>query len=435
MSYSPDTSSRAYKKALRLHNKSKKTPAAEVLPALREQEKQYKSRFPPPSLDDALDIRAVWQDPDDAAQVWKGSPDAVRIESIGCLSEERPHAKAYGIPELPGFLLLPGFLRPNEQRRLIKAILEDYAKAPNENNLDIHYILPEDGIWPSWKAYNDRKAKGYSEEPIIATKASASDMNVPGSSRVLIENPPASVENLAEFQALEKPPAAPSATLSPSPLSSLVHKLRWSNIGYFYHWGTKSYQFDRELTPIPSYIQQICKECVSSVNWSDVWRDGADMKAGRWDTEYPDWSEWPKTYEPDAGIINFYQLKDTLMAHVDRSELSSTSPLVSISLGSACVFLIGGLTREEKAIPIVLRSGDVVIMSGPRCRRAYHGVPRILEGSLPVYLKKSEDHDEDWDLIAEYLETTRLNINARQVFPTNFAYEEHGLGHLRNKIK
>ncbi|CCA78055.1 hypothetical protein PIIN_01731 [Serendipita indica DSM 11827] len=300
MSYSPDTSSRAYKKALRLHNKSKKTPAAEVLPALREQEKQYKSRFPPPSLDDALDIRAVWQDPDDAAQVWKGSPDAVRIESIGCLSEERPHAKAYGIPELPGFLLLPGFLRPNEQRRLIKAILEDYAKAPNENNLDIHYILPEDGIWPSWKAYNDRKAKGYSEEPIIATKASASDMNVPGSSRVLIENPPASVENLAEFQALEKPPAAPSATLSPSPLSSLVHKLRWSNIGYFYHWGTKSYQFDRELTPIPSYIQQICKECVSSVNWSDVWRDGADMKAGRWDTEHPDWSEWPKTY----GYVN-----------------------------------------------------------------------------------------------------------------------------------
>lgn len=51
--------------------------------------------------------------------------------------------------------------------------------------------------------------------------------------------------------------------------------------------------------------------------------------------------------EPDAGIVNFYQTKvidspcchacfadrvqDTLMAHVDRSEVCSTTPLVSIS--------------------------------------------------------------------------------------------------------
>lgn len=35
--------------------------------------------------------------------------------------------------------------------------------------------------------------------------------------------------------------------------------------------------------------------------------------------------------EPDAGIVNFYQEKDTLMAHVDRSEVCATSPLVSIS--------------------------------------------------------------------------------------------------------
>ena len=38
-----------------------------------------------------------------------------------------------------------------------------------------------------------------------------------------------------------------------------------------------------------------------------------------------------KCAEPDAGIVNFYQEKDTLMAHVDRSEVCATSPLVSIS--------------------------------------------------------------------------------------------------------
>lgn len=35
--------------------------------------------------------------------------------------------------------------------------------------------------------------------------------------------------------------------------------------------------------------------------------------------------------EPDAGIVNFYQTKDSLMGHVDRSEICATSPLVSIS--------------------------------------------------------------------------------------------------------
>lgn len=34
---------------------------------------------------------------------------------------------------------------------------------------------------------------------------------------------------------------------------------------------------------------------------------------------------------PDTGIVNFYQMKDSLMAHVDRSELDNSRPLVSIS--------------------------------------------------------------------------------------------------------
>ena len=93
--------------------------------------------------------------------------------------------------------------------------------------------------------------------------------------------------------------------------------------------------------------------------------------------------------EPDAGIINYYQEKDTLMAHVDRSEVCATSPLVSISyarnqrvsistyhdsrLGCAAIFLAGGQTRDTEPVPILLRSGDVLIMSGPACRRVYHG--------------------------------------------------------------
>lgn len=96
----------------------------------------------------------------------------------------------------------------------------------------------------------------------------------------------------------------------------------------------------------------------------------------------------------------------------------------AISLGNAAVFLIGGLTRDSEPIPILLRSGDVVIMSGPACRRAYHGVPRILEGALPPHMKAANFQDEtlarDWEPYEKYLMTSRININVRQVFPKGF---------------
>jgi alkylated DNA repair protein alkB homolog 1 len=110
----------------------------------------------------------------------------------------------------------------------------------------------------------------------------------------------------------------------------------------------------------------------------------------------------------------------------------------AISLGNAAIFLIGGLTRDIQPTPILLRSGDVVIMSGPECRRAYHGarcffahklwltfnrslkgVPRILEATLPPHLHASDD-DYDWKPYEKYMCSTRINVNVRQVFPKGF---------------
>ena len=66
--------------------------------------------------------------------------------------------------------------------------------------------------------------------------------------------------------------------------------------------------------------------------------------------------------------------------HTDHSERNLEAPLVSVSLGQSCVFLLGGRTRETEPTAILLRSGDVVIMSG-EARRCYHGVPRIVRVS------------------------------------------------------
>lgn len=102
------------------------------------------------------------------------------------------------------------------------------------------------------------------------------------------------------------------------------------------------------------------------------------------------------------------------MAHVDRSEVTASLPLVSISLGHSAVFLIGDDERESTnpPTPIILRSGDVIVMSGPT-RRSYHGVPRILERTLPPHLQSQED-DDDWEPFARYLSTARINVNVRQ---------------------
>ncbi|PVG04465.1 hypothetical protein CPB86DRAFT_722448 [Serendipita vermifera] len=421
-----EVNSPAYKKALRLHKKSKKTPAAEDIPALREQEKEYKAKFPPPSLAGALDLSWNSELHGDA---WRGSATVDGLRGVLC---RHSAVKAFGIESIPGFVLLPGFLSIEEQRHLIQEALENHARHPNENNLDTHYILPKDGLWNAWKEYCTREREGNTNSPpIIATKGADDTDGIAESRRTLINNTAASVENFEEMRSMPKVPPPPSTTLSPLPLNSILHKLRWSNIGHFYHWGTKSYEFDRPYIPVPADIKRVCTNAVQAVDWSDVWKEDQDIIAEEWENSRPDWDTWPETFAPEAGIINFYQLKDTLMAHVDRSEMSSTSPLVSISLGQAAVFLIGGLTREERATPIILRSGDVLIMSGPRCRRAFHGVPRILEGSLPAYLKRERSDSEDWGLIADYLETTRININVRQVFPPNFPYEKHGLEFLR----
>lgn len=102
-------------------------------------------------------------------------------------------------------------------------------------------------------------------------------------------------------------------------------------------------------------MRDLCKHAVEGVRWEEVFVGEASSGATSegWGEDGPDWHTWTDSYgtwvisdtpftqrshgkltyntEPDAGIVNFYQTKDTLMGHVDRSEVCATSPLVSIS--------------------------------------------------------------------------------------------------------
>ena len=92
------------------------------------------------------------------------------------------------------------------------------------------------------------------------------------------------------------------------------------------------------------------------------------------------------TMLPDLCIMNFYSSDAKMGVHQDKDERADTIaagiPIVSVSLGDAARFVIGGLSRRDATQPLMLRSGDVLVMGGPS-RLRYHGVTRILPGTAP----------------------------------------------------
>ncbi|TFK42638.1 hypothetical protein BDQ12DRAFT_623854 [Crucibulum laeve] len=415
-----DPSSPEFKKAKRQYQKATKNRNPEIdldWSPFRAAEKRYKARFPPPNLSNVLDLATLdtSRQPELSRGIWVGNANAIVSQKLACPAGRM--VDAYILPRIPGLVILPSFIPPVKQRRLVRWSLASHARYPNETNLDIHYSLPEDGIWNNWLQSRDDPGKDILVQPKASEQGRES--LPPSGPRKLVDNTPASLDTYESILTTPKPPQLPSSTIHPALCSSLLYKLRWANIGWYYHWGTKQYDFTKGKGTIDEELREVCKSAVTSINWDQVFEGSADQ----WGDAGPEWKTWDKAYEPDAGIVNFYQTKDTLMAHVDRSEVCATSPLVSISLGNAAVFLIGGLTRDSEPVPIILRSGDVVIMSGPACRRAYHGVPRILDGTLPPHLEvdsMAEDERSEWEPYENYMRTTRINVNVRQVFPKGF---------------
>jgi DNA alkylation damage repair protein AlkB len=89
---------------------------------------------------------------------------------------------------------------------------------------------------------------------------------------------------------------------------------------------------------------------------------------------------------PDLCIMNFYDSESRMGVHQDKDEQPATIaagiPIVSVSLGDTARFVVGGLTRKEPMRPLMLRSGDILVMGG-LSRLRFHGVTRIQPGTAP----------------------------------------------------
>jgi alkylated DNA repair protein alkB homolog 1 len=195
----------------------------------------------------------------------------------------------------------------------------------------------------------------------------------------------------------------------------LTKKLRWLTLGGQYDWTAKRYPPGQP----PAFPPDIA----------------ALLKA-----VFPD-------MEPEAAIVNLYSPGDTLSMHRDVAEQCDKG-LVSVSIGCDAIFVVGldgleplrehadgalevGCGRDggaddegfgTRVVALRLRSGDAVYMAGAS-RFAWHGVPKIIAGTCPEWLRDwpaeegvdecGFDAYEGW---RGWMDGKRINLNVRQMF-------------------
>lgn len=182
----------------------------------------------------------------------------------------------------------------------------------------------------------------------------------------------------------------------------LRNSLRWVTLGYHHNWDTKVYS-EEDFTPFPEDLNCLIATVLApTLGYSD--------------------------FQSQAAIVNYYPQGSTLSGHTDHSEINLDAPLFSISFGQSAIFLIGGPNRSDPATPILLQSGDILVMS-KESRLCYHAVPRILHGCTEKWneLEQTDSNSTQndlwsscgesafWSPFNSYLKDCRINLNVRQV--------------------
>lgn len=229
-----------------------------------------------------------------------------------------------------GLVILPSFLSHQHQRQLVRWAL-DHAKHPNDTNLDIHYLVPPEGIW---------NAHLRSGTQLIAPKYPGAAPHFQQSGpRQLINNTPASTETISLINSTPKPPPPPSATARPISPFALLYKLRWANIGWFYHWGVKQYDFTKGKGHIDSILRDLCQSAVAAVDW-DALYTGSEAQ---WPQKRPEWRFWRETYgESHVRVLTKWARSDAFQNQTQGSStfIKKRIPLWLMSIDQRCAPLL-----------------------------------------------------------------------------------------------
>ncbi|KAI3656094.1 hypothetical protein MP638_000630 [Amoeboaphelidium occidentale] len=358
------------------------------------------------------------------------SENAALIHEVGTVSLDHEYFvkaehKVYELEGYKGLLYIPNPFNDQSQAMFSFKALKEYTRRPNVSNLDTHWIIGSDGVLDGCvqnSVYSKKPEDFNATSGIGAYRSEQKDEEQPS-------------ENDAEQRTI-------SADI-------LLKRLRWITIGMQFDWYTKQYKNIENAIEIPKELADISIYMVKMLGDLIYYRPGAkgagiDMEGDEPEkycerrknaaeqlqaiqeqdcsvAEIPLVRGYYKPYKPEAGIVNFYQINDALTGHVDRSELNMEAPLVSLSFGHSCVYLIGTATREDYPRGIMIRSGDILLLSGD-ARRAFHGVPRIIEDTLPDLFKDKSllenlnVSDTEKELYIDFMSKSRINMNVRQVF-------------------
>eukprot|EP00126_Sphaerothecum_destruens_P006538 Sdes_comp19410_c0_seq1m10736 len=336
------------------------------------------------------------------------------VPQLPCLATHE--WKAFSCPRLfPGLYIIRNVFSEAHQQYWVSQCMNVYVCKPNRTNLDEHYFIPD--------SFSERSSRYSHLSPTSASFCKEPNISQQDSQCGLARNP----SHFRQHFVLKKPlPLQPFTQNDADCALScrvdqwenygelLLKKLRWVTLGYHHNWETKKYS-EQLKSEFPSNLAELSSFLVTSV-LSSVERDISSEKKMQ--------ANLLKTkFTAQAAIVNFYDKKSFLGGHIDNSELATNSPLLSMSFGNSAIFLIGENALSDP-IPILVQSGDVVIMS-EQSRYFMHGVPKIFQESCPEFLSNLgpetvSDNFSSQD-IGDYMRKSRINISVRQVLPDGMA--------------
>ncbi|KAL2755568.1 hypothetical protein ACRALDRAFT_1082247 [Sodiomyces alcalophilus JCM 7366] len=282
-------------------------------------------------------------------------------------------------PLLPGLLIVPDLIPPPVQESLLSLLVHRDLSIPHhQTNMHLHYELPYRQLaQESDMAADEQDLSFFSYPPDATPRFNPKDPSV---------HKPLSVKQV------------------------LDRRLHWVTLGGQYDWTNRVYPGE-EPPAFPPDLARFLE------------------------------SLFPET-RAEAAIVNFYNPGDTMMMHRDVSEESSKG-LISLSLGCDGLFMIApnkpfvasasedkesekddaekhgrgddGNGKRKPYLLLRLRSGDAIYMTKD-ARFAWHGVPKVLKGTCPEFLRDwPAGEDGRYEAWKGWMASKRVNLNVRQM--------------------
>ena len=190
-----------------------------------------------------------------------------------------------------------------------------------------------------------------------------------------------------------------------------LHALAWATLGVHYDWERRLYP-SREAgwrSPFPPALHAHCAGVVQRA------QEAAAL------ARLPPGFHGSQPFASDAAIVSLYHSSRSksrlpMGGHKDDAQGEDQgAPIASLSLGATAVFLLGGADKSAPPTPLLLRSGDAMLLAGS-ARSCVHGVPRVLcqEEGEPSDSSSVGPLGEEAAL-ARFLASARINITVRSV--------------------